>query len=864
MIFRPRSKRQNINNLLLRTKSHTNSSLMTISLNRPTQFSLQNQLTTKVKRSPKLHQEEAINAVIEGFKKTDRGQLIMACGTGKTLTSFWIRERLNSGLTLVLLPSLNLVSQTLKEWEKESESLNWICVCSDNTVAKDKDEWVVNASDLGISVTSDVADIEEFMVNTPDGIIFSTYQSSSLIAKAQETFGIPQFDLAIADESHRCAGKVSSSYALILDDAEIKADKRLFMTATPRVLGSRTRKKAEDENIEVACMDDESVFGKPFFELKFSEAIKRNLLCDYKVVVVGVDNPTVQSEIARESIISAVSGKAIDSKTLANHIAISKAIKDYSLSRVITFHGRVKGASNFCDNHQQILDSISEKSKDSREIKTGFVCGDMRSNLRNREIRKLEKGNGNEVSILTNARCLSEGVDIPTLDGIAFIDPRSSVVDIVQAVGRAIRKSDDKSHGYIILPVYLGDAENIEDEILESRFKEIWKIILALKSQDDTLNASLDSIRIEDGKRGKNINMNNGMNKIIFDLPDQVSKEFADSISTQLVEYTTDSWMGHYGKLLKWKEVNGHTNVPSKTENLSHWVNKNRNEYRKGILRKERVDLLNEIGFEWNPVEEYWMRKYSELVNFIKENGHGRVICHHPELGAWVANQRSRLVRGKMKQKEKDLLDKVGFVWDPVEWQWQVNYEKYKECFDKGIQVTSKTPVLGIWQELQRQARRQKTLSQEKINLLNALNFKWNPTAKMTEYWETKFIEFQEFVKQNGNGKIPRMSGKNQHPLARWVNQQRTLKMNKKMSTSKIKRLEDVGFIWNERDYVWMEKFNLVKEFAEKNGHAKVPLSTPIIGSWVDRRRFDYKIGKLSQERIDLIESIKGWVWACR
>ncbi len=270
MIFRPRSKRQNINNLLLRTKSHTNSSLMTISLNRPTQFSLQNQLTTKVKRSPKLHQEEAINAVIEGFKKTDRGQLIMACGTGKTLTSFWIRERLNSGLTLVLLPSLNLVSQTLKEWEKESESLNWICVCSDNTVAKDKDEWVVNASDLGISVTSDVADIEEFMVNTPDGIIFSTYQSSSLIAKAQETFGIPQFDLAIADESHRCAGKVSSSYALILDDAEIKADKRLFMTATPRVLGSRTKKKAEDENIEVACMDDESVFGKPFFELKFS------------------------------------------------------------------------------------------------------------------------------------------------------------------------------------------------------------------------------------------------------------------------------------------------------------------------------------------------------------------------------------------------------------------------------------------------------------------------------------------------------------------------------------------------------------------------------------------------------------------
>ena len=265
--------------------------------------------------------------------------------------------------------------------------------------------------------------------------------------------------------------------------------------------------------------------------------------------------------------------------------------------------------------------------------------------------------------------------------------------------------------------------------------------------------------------------------------------------------------MGWYGKLLKWKEVNGHTNVPKTTGGtLNHWVHKNRHEYRKGILRKERVDLLNEIGFEWNPLDEQWFRKYQQFVDFINENGHGRVICSDPELGTWVAQQRRRFVIGRMKQKEKDLLDKVDFVWDPVEWQWQVNYEKYKECFDKGIKVTRKTPVLGIWQEVQRVGGRRKTLSQEKVDLLNALNFEWDPTAKMTEFWETKFMEFQEFVKQNGNGKIPKMSGKNKHPLARWVNQQRTLKMNKKMSASKMKRLDDAGFIWNERDYIWMEK----------------------------------------------------------
>ena len=228
------------------------------------------------------------------------------------------------------------------------------------------------------------------------------------------------------------------------------------MTATPRVLTHHTQKKAEDENIEVACMDDESIFGKPFYELKFSQAIERNLLCDYKVVVVGVDSPTVQAEIIKNSIISTISGNKISSHTLANHIALSKAIKDYSLNRIITFHKGVKAASDFCDQHQQIIGSITE---DSTRINTGFVCGEMKSEERNKEIGKLKTSKDNEVSILTNARCLSEGVDVPIFDGIASIDPRSSVVDIIQAVGRAIRKSDDKRHGYIILPVYLGDSE---------------------------------------------------------------------------------------------------------------------------------------------------------------------------------------------------------------------------------------------------------------------------------------------------------------------------------------------------------------------------------------------------------------------
>ena len=171
---------------------------------------------SQTKRTPRPHQQEAISSVIRGLRSADRGQLIMACGTGKTLTSFWIREELESGLTLVLLPSLNLLSQTLKEWESESEDLNWICVCSDKSVAKDEDEWVVNASDLGISVTSDVDEIQDFLIQTPNGVIFSTYQSSPLVAEAQKSDGIPHFDLVIGDEAHRISGKVSTFSYVVL------------------------------------------------------------------------------------------------------------------------------------------------------------------------------------------------------------------------------------------------------------------------------------------------------------------------------------------------------------------------------------------------------------------------------------------------------------------------------------------------------------------------------------------------------------------------------------------------------------------------------------------------------------------------
>ena len=292
------------------------------------------------------HQIEVIEKVSEGLKTAYRGQVLMACGTGKTLTSLWIKEKINARQVLVLVPSLSLLSQTLKEWNAEAnQPFKWICVCSDKSVAKEKgeDQLIANTSEIGVPVTSDPLDIKNFLDESGSKVVFATYQSAKLIVEAQEHHDTSMFDLAIADEAHRCAGKVSSAFGSVLDEKKIKRSKRLFFTATPRILTSRLKRRASEKEIEVVSMDDESVFGKVLHEIKFSEAIEKQLLSDYQVVVVGVDDEMIRSQIINRDLIEIRSnGLTTDAETLAAHIALTKAIKEYNLNRVITFHGLLK------------------------------------------------------------------------------------------------------------------------------------------------------------------------------------------------------------------------------------------------------------------------------------------------------------------------------------------------------------------------------------------------------------------------------------------------------------------------------------------------------------------------------------------
>ena len=626
-------------------------------------------------RKPRPHQVLAVRDVVKGLKSASRGQLIMACGTGKTLTSLWIKEKLKAQQVLVLVPSLSLLSQTLREWTATAKTtFSWICVCSDTTVAKQdqtEDAWFSHVSDIGVPVTGDTKEIQGFLRRPGVKVVFSTYQSSPLIADAQKDSKTPAFDIVFADEAHRCAGNVSEAFGCVLNAKRIRSNRLLFMTATPRILSKQIKNAAEGQGIDVSSMDDHAVFGKVLHQLKFSQAIEQELLSDYRVLIVCVDDAMVQQRIRNRDLLRTSNGVELDAETLATHIALAKAVKDYDLRRVISFHGRVKGAQAFAADHKDVLAWVRKSDRPSGSTMTDYVSGDMNSGERNTKINRLRHIGTDERGILSNARCLSEGVDVPSLDGVAFIDPRKSQVDIVQAVGRAIRKSAGKTHGTIIIPVFI-DAEENEHEALESsRFKPIWDVVNALRSHDDHLAQELDQLRIALGQRNPIGGKSGELKKVVFDLPVMCEQSFVNGLRAVLVERTTSAWMFWFGVLQQYCEQNGDAR-PSKRFKfkdglpLGAWVFRQRQN--RVLLPQDRIVLLESLkGWSWDVLTDQWNEGYQALTVYVAQTGDARPPQRFKTkdgfpLGTWVSAKRQR--RDSLSQEETALLESLkGWSW---------------------------------------------------------------------------------------------------------------------------------------------------------------------------------------------------------
>lgn len=544
----------------------------------------------KDKKTPRDHQIKAINTFHEHFQDYDRGKLIMACGTGKTFTSLKIAEKETNGkgTILFLVPSIALLGQILREWSTQADKpITPICICSDASVGKDEDD--ISVVDLAIpastNVKSIIRQIENAKLNQKGMIVvFSTYQSIDVISEAQKELNKFKkdnlvFDLIICDEAHRTTGVILKDkekgeydekvFTKVHDNQNVLAKKRLYMTATPRLYKEEAKKKAEETDAILCSMDDEVLYGKEVYRIGFSEAVDRNLLSDYKVLVLTLKEEQIPA-IFKATIKSAQKDNEITiddvSKLIGCINALSKRVieadKEFNddrapMRKAVAFCQSIKASRSTTNMFNEHKDTYyNSLPREERDLLVGVeakhIDGTMGACKRDELLTWLKGApeDGKECRILTNVKCLSEGVDVPSLDAVVFLAARNSQIDVVQSVGRVMRTAPNKKYGYIIIPIMIPAGVEPEDALEDNkRYAVIWTVLNALRAHDDRFDAEINRIKLNNnhGDRIKVVSINDEFDedeKFIHDVPNPTQidlplaelHELQDKIYAKMVE----------------------------------------------------------------------------------------------------------------------------------------------------------------------------------------------------------------------------------------------------------------------------------------------------------------------------------------
>ena len=526
---------------------------------------LEYRLRKAVRYSLRPHQKSAIAAIQDGFRTHGRGKWISACGTGKTFTSLRLAEqqcRDNGGhlRVLFLAPSISLVSQTLREWLGQAQTdIRPFVVCSDTKASAQAED--ISVHDIPLP-TTDASKLEAALAAAPRRargmqVVFSTYQSIDVVATAAKAAGV-EFDLVLCDEAHRTTGVTlsgdisESAFVKVHDNTYLPATKRLYMTATPRIYGEDVKLKADEASAVLTSMDDETLFGPEFHRLGFGEAVEQGLLADYKVMILVVENDAITGHV-QASIVNDDMELSLDdaAKIVGCWNGLAKRTRDSDfgrdatpMKRAVAFARDIKASKAFADAFPQVVDALADDT--ASPVDRGLSCavhhvdGTMNALIRAEQLVWLKAPiPDGECRILSNARCLSEGVDVPALDAVLFLHPRNSLVDVVQSVGRVMRKAPGKEFGYVILPVAtpagLAPEEALKDN---KRYRVVWDVLNALRSHDDRFNAMINSINLDHDTKGKIDVEIIGKGYAIDHDHDALSDESAAGVQLPLFPYT--------------------------------------------------------------------------------------------------------------------------------------------------------------------------------------------------------------------------------------------------------------------------------------------------------------------------------------
>jgi superfamily II DNA or RNA helicase len=434
---------------------------------------------------PRPHQKAAVKDARTHFveEKAKRGKLIMPCGSGKSLTAYWIAGDLGSRRIVVAVPSLALIRQTLNVWLREAmaeeREVDWICVCSDESAGRiERDDVAVLRQDLGLPCLTDPEEITTWLgrKRRETTVVFTTYQSGAVLAKAARAARFT-FDLGIFDEAHKTVGDTAKLFSHLLHDENLRIRQRLFMTATER--------RYQGSSDTILSMDDAEVYGETFHLLSFKRAMEVHppILSDYRILTLSVSRGEVADLIRRNAFVRpdrAEWSEEVEAQMLASLIALRKAMHKHPIRHAVSFHASIARAERFRDDNE----TFTRLFRRFGRVEAFHVSGKTPTGTRARVIEQFATA---ERSLVTNARCLTEGVDVPGIDAVLFADPRRSAVDIVQAVGRALRAAEGKECGYVILPILHEDDATAEDILESDAFKEILTTLRALAANDDRI-----------------------------------------------------------------------------------------------------------------------------------------------------------------------------------------------------------------------------------------------------------------------------------------------------------------------------------------------------------------------------------------
>ena len=828
------------------------------------------------------YQRDAVRDVHASFAGgADRAQLLMACGTGKTITTHAVAAQEPAGRLLVLAPSLSLLRQLIGEYRRQyGGRMDAISVCSDPTVGlagrgEGLDEPVITAAELGVPTETELAAIAAFLDAVPEErprVVFATYQSSPRIADAQQLTEAT-FDLVVADEAHYLAGRPSPAFATVLDDARIRAVRRLFTTATPRLVAPHLR--ATDPEVW-ASMDDPATFGPVAHRLPFGAAIGDGLLADYRLLVLGADE---QAAAAIDQRVLVDAGISTDARTLATALAVLHLARDHGRRRIVTFHSRTVWARTFAD----LLETHHKWAPPELHVDLAAeaVTGDQPSDVRAAALARLDRAGQPgqpHVRVVTNARCLTAGVDVPALDAVVFVDPRRSRVDVVQAVGRVLRRAEGKDLGYVVVPVPVPDGADPAAAVADSSFAPVWDVLAALADHDDVLADQIDQARRALGRTGQV--GRDGRGRLVVDVPGIDAARLAASVWLAAVTQLGSRWAQGLGALEAFVASHGHTRVPATHRTaegfpLGSWVSARRQDRQAGRLTDEQTGALDALGFAWDPREADFARGLAELRVFVTEHGHARFPTTYRTrdgfaLGVWANSRRGDRRAGRLTEERIVALDALGFAWDLL-----------AEDFARGLAGLAafvaehghaRVPadheagdgfLLGLWVGNLRQSRKKGRVSGEQVAALDALEFAWNPHA---ENFARGLQALRAYVVAAGHAQVPaKYRTPDGYALGAWVDRRRQERRAGRLPAEQVAALDGVGFVWDPYAEEADRGLSELRAYVAALGNARVPAQyrTPdgfALGAWVGSRRLDAKKGRLRAELVAALDAL-GFVW---